>query len=643
MGVVAPLPPQVRQTQARSQLPLYYGAAAVYCCVVALSIARHEPWADEAQAWLLARDSSLADLWTRLLHYEGTPGVWHTLLHVLIRLGLPYSGLNIVSGVLGLAAAWLVFRYAPLPLAVRLLLPFTFFLAYQYPVVARSYSLAPLLVFGCAVLYQNAVERIGLFTFLLCLLAGLSLHALVLSVSIWLSFYLGVPMGREESRPYRNRAVTGRERSPQSYMIFRGAVRRWHDKRLLTAGAVYVAFVILMIATAWPAKDVAFPYHVGFSFERFSTAAWANFSGAFAGQPIVSLAIVALSIPFLWQGRTLGMFLLSSILLCAASAFVYGNVWHQGFLFLAWLFAVWIAAENLKPTWPILASLSIAIAIQCYWTAASWKYDWQQPYSGSRVAAAYLRNTGIAGQRPFCIGFPCAAVQPYFDRNVFANFDRAYWDWSSQNRADDPTALFSSKAPAFVLLGYETDAERIHWTQVVEMAGYQEIKHFEGNVFWRTRILQPESFDLYRRGTPRPIASTIVMANPTTADQLLSGFYDLENNAWRWTARKFSVALETPPDAAQKGATLLLQLYVPDAQSKKLGPMTLSAQINDAHLAPQTYAGSGRFTYSREVPSSVLQQQMIPVSFSFDKATPPSGAEARELGVVVTSVELTRR
>ncbi|MGA2601005.1 MAG: hypothetical protein ABSH09_28910, partial [Bryobacteraceae bacterium] len=558
------------------------------------------------------RDSTLLDLWTRLLHYEGTPGVWHTLLHLLIRLGLPYPGLNLVSGVLGLAAAWLVFRYAPLPLAVRLLLPFTFFLAYQYPVVARSYSLAPLLVFACASLYKNAVERNGLFTFLLCLLAGLSLHALVLSVSIWLAFCFG-------------------------------AASRWHDRRLLIAGAIYIAFVILMIAAAWPAQDLAFPYHVGFSFGRFASAAWTNFSGAFAGQPIVSLAIVALSIPFLWQGRTLGMFLLSSFLLCAASAFVYGNVWHQGFLFLAWLFAVWIAATNIKPTWPVLASLAIVIAVQCYWTSASWKYDWQQPYSGSRAAANYLRTTGIAEQRPFCIGFPCAAVQPYFDHSVFANFDHAYWDWSSQNRADDPAALFSSNAPAFVLVGYKTAAERIRWTQVVEMAGYQEIKHFEGGVFWQTRILQPESFDLYRRGTPRAIGSAIEMANPATANQLLSGFYDLENNAWRWTARKFSVALETPPDAAQKGATLLLHFYIPDAQSKRLGPIALGAEINDAPLPPQTYTGPGRFTYSREVPSSVLQEQMIAVSFSLDKATPPSGAEARDLGVVVTSVELTRR
>lgn len=32
----------------------------------------HEPWADEAQSWLIARDSSLSDLFLKRLHYEGT-------------------------------------------------------------------------------------------------------------------------------------------------------------------------------------------------------------------------------------------------------------------------------------------------------------------------------------------------------------------------------------------------------------------------------------------------------------------------------------------------------------------------------------------------------------------------------------------
>src|SRR5579863_7127761 len=80
----------------------------LYAALVAVAIPRHEPWADEAQSWLLARDSSLAHLWGTLLHYEGTPGLWQTLIHALIGLGLRYSAYNFVSGVLALAAAFLL-------------------------------------------------------------------------------------------------------------------------------------------------------------------------------------------------------------------------------------------------------------------------------------------------------------------------------------------------------------------------------------------------------------------------------------------------------------------------------------------------------------------------------------------------------
>ncbi len=180
MGVVAAVRQRAPQTRVLSPFALY-GAAAAYALVAGAAIWHHEPWADEAQAWLLARDASLAGLWTHLLHYEGTPGLWHTLLHVAIRLGFPYAALNVLSGILGFAAIWLLLQRAPLPLAIRLFLPFTFFLCYQYPVIARSYSLTPLLLFACAPLYTGARRRVGLLTGLLCLLAAVSLHALVLS------------------------------------------------------------------------------------------------------------------------------------------------------------------------------------------------------------------------------------------------------------------------------------------------------------------------------------------------------------------------------------------------------------------------------------------------------------------------------
>src|SRR5262249_50086541 len=120
---------------ALSAWPLFAGATA-YATFALLVASRHEPWADEAQSWLLARDSSLLQLWTRLLSYEGTTGLWQTLLPILIACGLPYRALNMVSVLPGLAAACLLLWRAPFPLGIRLALPFTFFLAFQYAVIA---------------------------------------------------------------------------------------------------------------------------------------------------------------------------------------------------------------------------------------------------------------------------------------------------------------------------------------------------------------------------------------------------------------------------------------------------------------------------------------------------------------------------
>ena len=69
-------PAPVRSSATSQPLLVPFCAAVIYALVVVLMVLHHEPWADEAQAWLLARDASLWDLWTRLMHYEGSPGIW---------------------------------------------------------------------------------------------------------------------------------------------------------------------------------------------------------------------------------------------------------------------------------------------------------------------------------------------------------------------------------------------------------------------------------------------------------------------------------------------------------------------------------------------------------------------------------------
>jgi hypothetical protein len=449
MGVVA----DARYT--RTILPSC--AAAIYAIVVAAAISRHEPWPDESHSWLLGRDASFFDLWTHLLHYEGTPGLWHTLLRVVARLHLPYASLNVAAGLLGMGAVWLLVRYSPLPLAIRLLLPFTFFLCYQYSVVARSYSLIPILLFASAVFYK---DRTVAFTAALCLLALVSLHGVVLSLCIWLTV---------------------------------------HPKRFARVSAVYALALALSVWSAWPANDVTFITGRNFSLDHFRIVTAVAFSEAFTGTWYISLALLALSVPFLWRGRSLVFFLLASLGLCTVSAIVYAQVWHYGLLFLAWIFALWIAAHNARPGALATIAVLAVIAFQLPWTAASIAYDWDNPYSGARAAALYLRTADIPHRELYGIGYACVAIQPYFSSNIFANWSTAYWDWSNRNHSLADMDRLSKLRPAYVIVGHTSMAETVFWNHAVKKSGYVAVKHFEGNLFWRDDVLEPDSFDLFRR------------------------------------------------------------------------------------------------------------------------------------------------
>lgn len=136
--------------------------------------------------------------------------------------------------------------------------------------------------------------------------------------------------------------------------------------------------------------------------------------------------------------------------------------------------------------------------------------------------------------------------------------------------------------------------------------------------------------------------SVVNVADPSTAKQLVGGFYKIEAKSWRWTAREFVVSLLPPPGSEQKGAKLSLHFFIPDDQISKLGPMTLTAEIDDFSMSPETYSRGGDYFYVREIPARMLKTNVVPVIFSFDKATAPSGSDGRELGAVVSLISLTQ-
>jgi hypothetical protein len=117
----------------------------LYAGLLIWAFPHHEPWADEAQAWQIARTLPFAQMF-RLLSYEGHPGLWYVLLWALSRLHVSYIGMRCVAAVIAFAGITVLVSTSPFPRSVKLLLPFSFYLAFQYAIVARSYVLVPLFV-----------------------------------------------------------------------------------------------------------------------------------------------------------------------------------------------------------------------------------------------------------------------------------------------------------------------------------------------------------------------------------------------------------------------------------------------------------------------------------------------------------------
>lgn len=138
--------------------------------------------------------------------------------------------------------------------------------------------------------------------------------------------------------------------------------------------------------------------------------------------------------------------------------------------------------------------------------------------------------------------------------------------------------------------------------------------------------------------TGQQLSATVTMNDPKTAAQLTSGFYALENNAWRWTAGKFSVQLRAPL-VAQNGATVSFSFSLPEGVIQKLKTVRLSASINGTELKSQEFNSAGPQIFTADVPASLLSGPSVKVDFAVNKTFRPDG-DARELALIANSVTL---
>lgn len=105
----------------------------------------HEPWRDEANVWLMAKELSPIQLF-REIRYQGHPCLWYLLVMPIAKIGLPFRTIGGLSLLLMAVTVWIFLRKAPFHLLTKAVCLFSPIFTYFYPVIARNYCLIALIL-----------------------------------------------------------------------------------------------------------------------------------------------------------------------------------------------------------------------------------------------------------------------------------------------------------------------------------------------------------------------------------------------------------------------------------------------------------------------------------------------------------------
>lgn len=430
-------------------------AFVLYIAIIAIVMCFHEPWFDEAQSWLIARDSSLTDIISVRTHYEGHPPFWNLLLAIAAKNSVPYEfgikGIQLVCA--SLLGAWLIFK-SPFKSASSLatfLIPFTYFACFQYGVTSRPYALLCLSLLVAAHYWNSADSKtssawkLAISLMFMCLLSvyGIAFAAGFTIAWIWRVFSKNI------SKTLNFSSIL--------HAIKATIASNW--ARLISWGLIAI-FGAANLALAWPAKN-AFATRAtidgnstiakcfAFIFVMPSESMFTSFYGDISMRrmpfdflpiticTIFSLVIWAFAIKIAKRRKLLAVLVIPYLVLTIV-AVRYFTLHHAGLIFVFLLSILWIshikeplstkdipaifikvaiftksALAKIKPTnlyqnktkitenkaFKINLLISIILAPSLIWNAFACVNDILFDYSPSRAVAQYISSNHLQNKR----------------------------------------------------------------------------------------------------------------------------------------------------------------------------------------------------------------------------------------------------
>ena len=472
---------------------------ALYSSVVLWTVGYHEKWADEAQAWLLARDLDLKTLWFHELRYEGSPGLWHTILYTAQHVfHMRYDSLGYLGAAFAIAGAAVLIFKAPFPRYIRWPLAFTYVMVYQYAVIARPYTMLPLLCFLAAICFKDVTRPVRM-TVVLVLLANTSFHGTALAACFGL-LYLAEAI--------------------KSWKTLNVALRH----RFIICGAAMALTFLFILIILKPTPDIE-EFAIKSGLAKLSEAERIQLnkitptlkvtniiSGAFLDFFLPSVIWIALLAAWFATRRRLLVFLLPVGSMIALYSVIHGAAHHHGTAFVAAITALWIAwptdSERLALSRPnslamhgVLALLVCLCIVNIWDAAVVIKREYLYPYCGAEDAAKYIRAVGADQSPMFGMLFGVVGVQAYFDHNILANVPTSYFHHGLPLTGAVLNIEELERVRPEYVVAYSNDPELMVKTGVPQLTtrGYEVVHFSDGYYLYKRAVFEREVYFIFRR------------------------------------------------------------------------------------------------------------------------------------------------
>ena len=389
----------------------------LFCILTIFLSSYHEPWFDELQAWAISKDS-ISNILFFLPHYEGHPPLWHLILKCFSYFNVPVEyGIKIPNLLFMFAAVWLLIFKSPFPKSVRLVLPFTYFIFYQYSIISRPYSIFCFALFLAAYLYKTKDEHPFKFMGALALLCLSSAYGMVFTAGICISWFI------ERIKKVSFKTAFIEKQFFAMFILFilcfvltiiilpatnAYAVTEYVKSDYLTK-FFSVFFIYPADATFTNILDciVIDIFNVDFKhfFKHFVSHDINNFIFKFWIACFIGLVFNIFLFVFFKKIKLLSSFIVPYFLFLLSVFILYGQVHHIGLLFVFYIFSFWCAfsikdiliSSKLKKLLKLF--VFSVIIVQIYWSICSYYADYNYSYFTAREMSEYIKREDLLKYR----------------------------------------------------------------------------------------------------------------------------------------------------------------------------------------------------------------------------------------------------